>query len=244
MTHSGIQQKKGVRRRRETVLFDQDGVIAASQIKKSEAHVETVLRMGGTNSEELTTLFADVIGLSYEKTRDRYLQCGMIAVGPEVNNTYRALYRSIYSVKIKEVELTAGALSLLEGIARQGYRIGLVSSAHSEEVSTILGRHGIDQFFDIVVTAESVDHHKPAPDPYLKALAALGLQEKPHLAVVFEDTRAGIIAARAAGLRVIAVRHPLNQRQDFSEADRIIDSLAEGNQILAVIETFLSGYDA
>jgi HAD superfamily hydrolase (TIGR01509 family) len=237
MTISGIE-KNGNRKRRESIFFDLDGVIASSEVKKSEAHVQTVLQLGGTLSQRLSTLFSKVIGLSYEETRDRYLECGNIVVTPDIQKNYLELYSSIYRSKVEEVELAPGAKRLLQQFSSRGYRIGLVSSAHPEEVATILRRNQVEHLFDVIVTAHSVKNHKPAPDPYLKALELLGLQGTPNLAMVFEDTWAGITAAKAAGLKVFAVRHPLNHDQDFSGAERILDSLAD-DQILPAVEACL-----
>jgi HAD superfamily hydrolase (TIGR01509 family) len=225
--------------RREAVLFDLDGVIASSEAIKSEAHVQTVLELGGAPSQKLKELFAEIIGLSYEETRDRYLECGKIAVTTEIKEAYRTLYGSIYRSKLQEVKLSPGARNLLETLAGRRYRIGLVSSAHPEEVAAILRRNQIDHFFDVIITADSVRNHKPAPDPYLKALELLGLQQTPDLAVGFEDTWAGLTAARAARLRVFAVRHPLNHTQNLDQAERIFDSLAD-DQIPSIIEAYFS----
>ena len=237
MTHRGIKQK-GDRRRSEAILFDLDGVIASSEVKKSEAHVETVLQLGGTFSRKLSTLFGNVIGLSYEETRDRFLECANIAATPEIKEAYSGLYRSLYCNKVADVELAPGAKNLLQLFSQRGYRIGLVSSAHPDEVAEILRRNHIGHFFDVIITARSVKNHKPAPDPYLKALELLGLQDTPHLAIVFEDTWPGIAAAKAARLKVFAVRHTLNRNQNLSEAELILDSLAD-DQILSAIKAYL-----
>ena len=153
-------------RRREAILFDLDGVIASSEVQKSEAHVETVLNLNGTPSQKLIELYADVMGLSYEETRDRFLECGNVVATPEIRGTYREHYRSIYRSKLQEVRLAPGAQQLLQILSGRQYQIGLVSSAHSEEVTTILGRNQIEQFFGAIVTADSVTNHKPAPDPF------------------------------------------------------------------------------
>jgi len=116
--------------------------------------------------------------------------------------------------------------------------MGLVSSAHSEEVMTILERNQIEQFFGAIVTADSVKAHKPAPDPYRRALELLNLKDRPTLTVVFEDTWAGIAAAKAAGLKAFAVRHPFNRKQDLTDAEKIFDSLEE-EEVLPTIEHYL-----
>ena len=99
-------------RRREAILFDLDGVIALSEVQKSEAHIETVLELTGTPSQKLTELYTDVIGLSYEETRDRFLECGDIVATPEVKKAYRELYRSIYRTKLQEAICLADNFAL------------------------------------------------------------------------------------------------------------------------------------
>jgi HAD superfamily hydrolase (TIGR01509 family) len=228
----------GENRRREAILFDLDGVIALSEVQKSQAHIETVIELNGTPSQKLNELYADVIGLSYEEIRDRFLECGHVVATPELKRTYRELYRSIYRSKLQEVRLAPGAQQLLQILSGRQYRIGLVSSAHSEEVTTILGRNQIEEFFEAIVTADSVKAHKPAPDPYRRALELLNLEDTPTLAVVFEDTWAGIAAAKAAGLKVFAVRHPFNRKQDLANAEKTFDSL-EDERVLPTIEKYL-----
>ncbi|MDZ4826853.1 MAG: HAD-IA family hydrolase, partial [Actinomycetota bacterium] len=66
---------------------------------------------------------------------------------------------------------------------------------------------------------------KPAPDLYLEACAALGVDPRDALAV--EDSPNGIAAAKAAGLRCIAVPHAITVQLDLSAADLIVPSLAD-----------------
>ncbi|MCI4667650.1 MAG: beta-phosphoglucomutase family hydrolase [Bacteroidia bacterium] len=66
---------------------------------------------------------------------------------------------------------------------------------------------GIMDWFDIVITANDVENHKPHPETYLKCASLLGLQASD--CVVFEDAEFGIIAARDAGMEVIDVRNYL-----------------------------------
>jgi beta-phosphoglucomutase len=228
------------RLQRKAVLFDLDGVIVSSEIQKSETHIETVLKLKGVSSQSLTELYVDVIGLSYEETRDRFLECAQIASTPKILESYRTIYSSVYRSKLEAVNLAPGARQLLQILADRRYRIGLVSSAHAEEVTSILRRYRIKAFFQTIVNADSVEIHKPSPEPYLNALRSLGLEQTPNLAVAFEDTWAGITAAKAAHLRVFAVRHRLNYRQNLTEADQVFDSLVD-NRILPTVEETLGG---
>jgi beta-phosphoglucomutase-like phosphatase (HAD superfamily) len=82
---------------------------------------------------------------------------------------------------------------------------------------------GLAEAFDVLVAASDFTHSKPHPEPYLAALAALGLDAAHTLAV--EDSATGIAAARAAGLDVVALATP-----------RTMASIADSGAMLTVAD--------
>jgi HAD superfamily hydrolase (TIGR01509 family) len=140
----------------------------------------------------------------------------------------------------REPELRTGLLELMRAEFRSGltFRPGglelvrqlhgrvplaLASNTPRELVEFAVSAAGLDGFFDAVVTAEDVQRPKPAPDIYLAACRALGVD--PGHALALEDSPPGVLAARAAGLTVIAV--PLSAEIDVSAAHAVLDSLEE-----------------
>jgi HAD superfamily hydrolase (TIGR01509 family) len=99
--------------------------------------------------------------------------------------------------------------------------LALASNTPRELVDFAVSAAGLDGFFDAVVTAEEVERPKPAPDIYLAACRALGVE--PRDALALEDSPPGVKAARRAGLTVIAV--PLTAEIDVSAAHEVLDSL-------------------
>ena len=122
----------------------------------------------------------------------------------------------------REVLARPGAAELVERLRGQ-VRLGLASNSARQLVDVALTTAGLADAFDTIVTAEDVEHPKPAPDIYLTACARLGVH--PADAVALEDSTPGIAAAKAAGLACIAV--PQFAETDVSVADRVIDSLEE-----------------
>ena len=123
-----------------------------------------------------------------------------------------------------------GVTALIEHAAQLGYRLGMASNSSADWVLPGLERLGLKKWFKVVRTRETVEHHKPAPDIYLGALADLGIALPPVGSLAFEDSAPGVRAAKAAGLYVVAVPNRLTRHQDLSAADEILDSL-EGYEL-------------
>jgi beta-phosphoglucomutase len=96
------------------------------------------------------------------------------------------------------------ALNALLANLHQHYRLAVVSSSSCAEIDPLLAAGGLRAHFDTVVGGEQVQHHKPAPEPYLLAAARLGVTQ----ALVLEDSAAGIASGLAAGFEVLAVERP------------------------------------
>jgi beta-phosphoglucomutase-like phosphatase (HAD superfamily) len=99
--------------------------------------------------------------------------------------------------------------------------LAICSGAARAEIKPVVEAAGLAECFRAIVTSEDVVHGKPDPEGYLKTLRLLG---DPKDALVFEDTEAGILSARAAGLRVIAKLGTLDP-QRLREADELVDRL-------------------
>jgi beta-phosphoglucomutase-like phosphatase (HAD superfamily) len=100
--------------------------------------------------------------------------------------------------------------------------VALVSGAFRTEVESVLAGAGLLESFHVLVTADDVDAGKPAPEGYAKAIHHLGVA--PDEAVAFEDTEAGVAAAKGAGLLCVAV--PGTQAPArLAMADAIADQL-------------------
>jgi HAD superfamily hydrolase (TIGR01509 family) len=112
------------------------------------------------------------------------------------------------------------------------FPLAVASGALRQEIETILSTAGLLKHFAVIVSAEDVDHGKPEPEIFLKALAGLNAQvENSHPidaadCLVIEDSKEGIRGARQAGMRCLAVSnsHPVELLQ---EANTVVRSLEE-----------------
>jgi beta-phosphoglucomutase len=205
--------------RYEAILFDFDGVLADSEPVHFECWRE-ILQTYGLDLD-WQTYCAEGIGVSDRKLlallcerAERPMELdNLIAEFPRKKDLFRArmLERQPFSAEVFE---------LLPEL--RDYQLALVTSSGQSEVEPVLEKAGLRGFFQTVVYGGDVQHHKPAPDPYLLAIERLAVRN----ALAVEDSSAGETSARAAGLDVLRIPAPsemptlLRQRLGFTKALR------------------------
>ena len=114
---------------------------------------------------------------------------------------------------------------VLKVILAAGYRMALASSAEVRVIDANLTALGLRPLFDAVVSGTQVARGKPAPDVFLAAAERLGV--RPAACLVVEDSRNGLLAAKAAGMRCVVVPCAHTRHQDFDECDHRLAALPE-----------------
>jgi beta-phosphoglucomutase len=143
-------------------------------------------------------------------------------LGERKEHIYRSAARHV------GVTLLPGVRQLLDGLKDLGWRQAVGSSAPRANLQLILAITRTQDDFDAVVSAEDTTRGKP--DPQVFQIAAMKLRIPAQRCVVFEDAVAGVEAAKAAGMKCVAVRfvgdHPVEALR-AAGADRIVDCLTE-----------------
>jgi HAD superfamily hydrolase (TIGR01509 family) len=118
-----------------------------------------------------------------------------------------ALSAELYELAIEEVAAGAapmpGVLALLAALGEAGVPVGLVSNARRPFIERGLLGAGMEDAFAVIISSDDVAQPKPAPDAYLAAAAALGVE--PGACAVLEDSPTGLAAGRAAGALTIGI---------------------------------------
>lgn len=127
----------------------------------------------------------------------------------------------------QKLEPLPGVMELVSFCQHKKLKLGLASSSDQQQVDTIMNRlvHNFRSVFDAVVTGDDVIKKKPAPDIYDRVVKQLNLP--PASCLAFEDSRAGVESAKAAGVTCFAVRNRYAEETKLQQADRIIDSIQE-----------------
>jgi HAD superfamily hydrolase (TIGR01509 family) len=214
----------------KAVLFDVDGTLAETE----EFH-----------RAAFNAVFA-AQGLDHAWSVDQYRELLKVTGGKERMSAYFAAQGvALPESRIRELHLAknagyaqgmaAGAVQLRPGVARlmqetraAGLRLGIATTTSEVNLAALLRPLlGADWAlgFACVVAGDQVVHKKPAPDVYQACLLRLGIAADE--AVAIEDSAAGVRAARAAGVAVLATPSCYTDRDDFSAADACVPDLGE-----------------
>jgi len=120
-----------------------------------------------------------------------------------------------------------GVLALIKNARAAGLRLAVGSSSPAVWVHGHLRRLGLFDNFETIVTFDDVRESKPSPEIFLTVLARMNIPAEQ--ALVLEDSHNGVLAAKRAGLRVVAVPNGVTSGQDFSLAVEVLGSLEDLN---------------
>lgn len=199
------------------IVFDMDGVLADTEHFyqcRREAYLD---RMDFPGPRGL-----DFVG-SNEKAIWETLVPGDAELREQMLQGYRA-YRRFHPEdygKLADPEVKP----LFEELHRRGLRVAIASSSDRDGIQTFMQAAGVTELVDFIISGEECTAHKPNPEIYLRAMAALGLT--PETAFAVEDSPTGIAAAKNAGMTVYALRPRHGEKMDQSAANAILNSLAD-----------------
>jgi len=198
------------------VVFDMDGLLLDTERLWHVAERRLLDDRGSSLREEDRLA---LIGRSLEEATDRYLE--LLDLPPSEAPVLRAeLLERVREEYERGTPPLPGAVELVRGLQGR-VPLAIASNTARPLVLMALEASGLIDAFDAIVTADQVERGKPDPDVYLRACELLGVP--PGQAIALEDSAAGVISAKAAGLTVIAV--PQFAEVDVSAADHVLETL-------------------
>lgn len=205
----------------KAVLFDMDGVIIDSEPLHAEVFRRTLQRHGHEMNDEQYKMY--FLGKTDEAGLRHYFEATGIVGDPSAILTDKA--RAYLEFAADKLVPHQEVVELIDDLAAQGIALGLVTGSLRAEAEVTLRTLGIRDRFAVIVAAEDISRSKPHPEGYLKGARALGAS--PEVCVVIEDAPSGVQAAKAAGMRCVAVTsgHGADELQD---ATIVVDWLRPG----------------
>ena len=205
----------------KAVIFDMDGVIIDSEPIHFETDMETMKYLGCNISiEELE---------KYVGTTNEY----MIADIKKNYNIKKSVEEIInYKVEMVKNKVIQSDLEPIEGIRelliylkKKNIPAAIASSSPKDFINVVVSKFKLQEYFKYIVSGEEVESGKPAPDVYIETAKKLGIS--PKECIVVEDSKNGVIAAKAAGMKCIGFQNINSGNQDLSKADIIVNSIGE-----------------
>lgn len=202
------------------IIFDWDGVI----IDSSKHHEESWERLAREEGKILPEdHFEKGFGMKNEVIIPNLLEWSREESEiRRLSLRKEALYREV--VQEWGVESFSGVENFLKRLETTGIPRVIGSSTQRLNLTTVLEVLGWSSYFSDLVSAEDVSHGKPDPEVFLRCATRLKL--KPEQCIVFEDAHVGIEAAKAAGIKVVAVA-TTHEASELKAADLVIQQLDE-----------------
>lgn len=221
------------------VMFDLDGTLldTAPQIAEAANRMLVALGKPMLPQAQITTY----IGEGVQNLIKRCL-VGSMHGEPSEQEFARAqpLYHGFYEANATASQVFAGVLPALQQLKKQGYRLACVTNKPEKFTLPLLQHAGLADFFEIVVSGDTLPKKKPDPLPLLHICQKLGTL--PAEALLVGDSETDIQAAHAAGCFVVTVPYGYNQGRaiDVATVDATVQQLTEVVNLLE-LPALLSG---
>jgi len=208
----------------KAVIFDMDGVIVDSEPRHERAFLEIISEIGYGETHGLN--FADFIGRSDQELWKAFI----IRHNPpqSLEDLLSMKRQRVIEILRRDQPLFDGLPELIERLTAQ-YKLALASGSERAVVDAVLTFKGLGRFFSATVSASDIQKGKPAPDIFLRAAELLGVSAKDCWVV--EDSKPGVAAGLAAGMRVIAITNTY-PAQELDAAFRVVRNYEDIGRLL------------
>ena len=206
----------------KAVIFDMDGLLIDSEPLWQEAEMNEFIKVGVPISEErVKETMGMRIDMVVEYWFSRY---------PWKNPSKKVVEKNIIENVIELIktkgEVMPGVEEIIKFFAKEKMPIAIASSSSMEIIRAVLDKILIEKYIKIVCSAENELFGKPHPGVYLTTANKLSVKTEDCL--VFEDTINGLIAAKAARMKCVAVPNEFNKNDKrFCIADMVFASLKD-----------------
>ena len=209
----------------KAIIFDMDGVIVDS----IPMHLKIWKKMFNKRGIKFSNkIFEKYNGTSTYEIGKSLIEEFNLDETPDDIVKEKLDYELIY--REKEIKLFKESVDVLKKLKKQGYKIALATGSKRSILDFIINKFKIDKYFDAIAHTEEVKNSKPAPDIFL--LAAKKIKVDPKYCVVIEDAVNGIIAAKKASMKSVAITTTFKKKVFLKKSDYIVDSLIDLFEVL------------
>ena len=206
----------------KAVIFDMDGVIIDSEPLWRRAMIQSFVEIGIPFSDEHCRI---TTGLRFKEVAEFWFKKhGITHIS--IDEFDELVINRLCGLIKAEGKTMKGVLEALDFLKSKNLKIGIGTSSNTKLMNTVVDVLNIRDYFNELCSAEHMPYGKPHPMVYLTCAEKLGVN--PLNCLVIEDSVNGIIAGKAAQMKVVAIPEDINKNNSkFSIADYSIDSLLE-----------------
>lgn len=205
---------------KSAIIFDMDGVVSDTQKFHAEAESAILSDYGiQMKPDEITERYA---GVADDKMFQEIFEENGIKEYPPLDKIVFQKWDIMATIAYGRITPIPHAIELIYKLKRDNFKLAIASASTTLFINKVLNELEIKDNFDAIVSAQEVEHGKPAPDIFLLAASRLGVS--PEDSVVIEDGRSGMIGAKEAGMKCIGLVS--DAKADYP-ATRCVSSLSE-----------------
>jgi len=212
----------------KAVIFDFDGVITDSEMLHLRAFNEALVPYGINIKKE--DYYSEYLGLTDRDLLKTLFEKGILKTEASELEKILKQKKAIFAKLAKsESQIIDGVREFLQLLLENKIPMAICSGALLGEIELILNQTGLRKYFETIVSAQDVAKGKPDPEGFVLALKKLKDKSpsiQPQDCIVIEDSRWGLEAAKAAGMKTVAVTNSYDEKE-LSAADKITDNLSK-----------------
>jgi HAD superfamily hydrolase (TIGR01509 family) len=218
----------------KAVFFDQDGVIIDTERDGHRVAFNQTFKDFGYDFEWDVAYYHELLQVAGGKERMKHhlrtKGFGVEIPPEEVDELIKKMHKHKTAVFVDLIEsgklpLRPGVHRLMQEVNEAGLILGVCTTSNERAAQAVVTGMLSDIQFEFVLAGDIVSKKKPDPEIYHLALEKSGLH--PEECIVIEDSRNGVLAAKAAGLNIVATTNVYTENEDLSEADMIVTCLGD-----------------
>lgn len=206
----------------DAVIFDMDGVLIDSEPLWRIAEIDVLTPIGVPMTEEMAM---STMGMRTDEVVEHWFR-RFPWEGPSLKEIEARIVERVIELIRERGEAKPGVFELIDRLQEKALPIAIASSSASEIIDAVVRQIGLYGRFRVMQSAEHEPYGKPHPGVYIAAARAL--QVTPSTCLAIEDSANGVLAAKAARMRVVAIpEHAVRGDRRFMIADAVLDSLLD-----------------
>lgn len=212
----------------KAVIFDMDGLLIDSEPIWREAEKEIFIEVGITLTDEMCFT---TVGLRIDEVVNHWYT-KFPWENPSQEIIKEKVIDKVIELILSKGEILPGVIQTIEYFHSKNYPLAIASASSMRIIDAVTEKLNIKKYFSIIHSAEFEEYGKPHPAVFISTAKKLNVL--PQNCLVFEDSLNGVIAAKAARMKVIAVPEPIHfENLKFAVADEKLKSLIEFSPQLA-----------